>query len=47
MLGLQGIAIYETLKPKLKKAIECQLALAMNAYRIKKYIGSYTAVMNG
>src|SRR5690606_22828260 len=26
---------------------ECQLALQMNAYRIKKYIGSYIAVMNG
>ena len=26
---------------------ECQLALDMNAYRIKKYIGSYAAVMNG
>jgi acetate kinase len=25
----------------------CQLALDMNAYRIKKTIGSYTAVMNG
>lgn len=27
--------------------IDCQLALAMNAYRIKKYIGSYVAVLNG
>lgn len=26
---------------------DCQLALAMNAYRIKKYIGSYTAALNG
>ena len=26
---------------------DCQLALAMNAYRIKKYIGSYAAVLNG
>jgi acetate kinase len=26
---------------------ECQLALEMNSYRIKKFIGSYTAVMNG
>ena len=26
---------------------DCQLALAMNAYRIKKYIGSYAAIMNG
>lgn len=25
----------------------CTLALEMNAYRIKKYIGSYTAAMNG
>ena len=25
----------------------CQLALEMNAYRIKKYIGAYTAVLNG
>lgn len=26
---------------------DCQLALEMNAYRIKKYIGSYAAAMNG
>jgi acetate kinase len=26
---------------------DCQLALAMNAYRIKKYIGSYAAALNG
>jgi acetate kinase len=30
-----------------KTEIDCQLALAMNAYRIKKYIGSYAAVLNG
>jgi acetate kinase len=30
----------------LKGNIDCQLALAMNAYRIRKYIGSYAA-MNG
>ena len=26
---------------------DCQLALVMNAYRIRKYIGSYTAALNG
>jgi len=26
---------------------DCQLALSMNAYRIQKYIGAYTAAMNG
>jgi acetate kinase len=26
---------------------ECQLALEMNSYRIKKFIVSYTAVMDG
>ena len=26
---------------------DCQLALEMNAYRIKKYIGAYSAILNG
>lgn len=26
---------------------DCRLALEMNAYRVKKYIGAYTAAMNG
>lgn len=48
MLGLTG---YSDLRDIEREAAngnrECQLALEMNAYRIKKYIGSYTAAMNG
>ncbi|MBF8150642.1 acetate kinase [Winogradskyella sp. F6397] len=48
MLGLTG---YSDLRDIEKEAgngnKECQLALAMNAYRIKKYIGAYAAAMNG
>ena len=48
MLGLTG---YSDLRD-IQKAAEagdpdCKLALEMNAYRIKKYIGAYTAAMNG
>ena len=48
MLGLTG---YSDLRDIQKAAasgdMDCKLALEMNAYRIKKYIGAYTAVMNG
>ncbi|GAA4297854.1 acetate/propionate family kinase [Aestuariibaculum suncheonense] len=48
MLGLTGysdLRDIETMAAKGNK--DCQLALEMNAYRIKKYIGAYTAVLNG
>lgn len=48
MLGLTG---YSDLRDIQSNALEgnkdCQLALAMNAYRIKKYIGSFAAALNG
>jgi len=48
MLGLTG---YQDLRDIQQKAAsgnrECQLALDMNAYRIKKYIGAYASVLNG
>ncbi|MCR8668851.1 acetate kinase [Aestuariibaculum sp. M13] len=48
MLGLTGysdLRDIETMAEKGNK--DCQLALEMNAYRIKKYIGAYAAVLNG
>ncbi|TRX36051.1 acetate kinase [Flavobacterium sp. ZT3R18] len=48
MLGLTGYSDLRDIEANAEKGnTECQLALAMNAYRIKKYIGSYTAVLNG
>jgi acetate kinase len=48
MLGLTGFSDLRDIEAQAEKGNkECQLALAMNAYRIKKYIGSYTAVLNG
>ncbi|WP_297792776.1 acetate kinase [uncultured Eudoraea sp.] len=48
MLGLTG---YSDLREIQSKAIagdtKCKLALEMNAYRIRKYIGAYSSVMNG
>lgn len=48
MLGLTG---YSDLRDIEAEAVngnrECQLALDMNTYRIRKFIGSYTAAMNG
>ena len=48
MLGLTG---YSDLRDIEEKALEgdkaCELALKMNTYRIKKYIGSYAAILNG
>ncbi|MEX6626313.1 acetate/propionate family kinase [Tenacibaculum salmonis] len=48
MLGLTGFSdLRDIEKEALNGDKNCQLALDMNAYRIKKYIGSYIAVMNG
>jgi acetate kinase len=48
MLGLTGYSDLRDIEANAEKGNkDCQLALAMNAYRIKKYIGSYTAALNG
>ncbi|GAA4234395.1 acetate kinase [Postechiella marina] len=48
MLGLTGYSDLRDIQAEADKGNkECQLALHMNAYRIKKYIGSYTAILNG
>lgn len=48
MLGLTGFSDLRDIEAEAEKGNEeCRLALAMNAYRIKKYIGAYTAAMNG
>ncbi|RTY88967.1 acetate/propionate family kinase [Flavobacterium sp. RSP15] len=48
MLGLTGYSDLRDIEANAEAGnADCQLALAMNAYRIKKYIGSYTAVLNG
>ena len=48
MLGLTGYSDLRDIEAEAEKGNKsCQLALAMNAYRIQKYIGSYVAVMNG
>ena len=48
MLGLTGFSDLRDIEANAEKGNEdCQLALDMNAYRIKKYIGSYTAALNG
>ena len=48
MLGLTGYSDLREIQAEAEKGnIECQLALQMNAYRIKKYIGSYAAILNG
>ncbi|TMM57058.1 acetate kinase [Maribacter algarum] len=49
--GLLGLTGYSDLREIQKAAEEgnndCQLALAMTSYRIKKFIGSYIAALNG
>ncbi|MDX1544983.1 MAG: acetate kinase, partial [Christiangramia sp.] len=49
--GMFGLTGYSDLREIESEAAggnkRCQLALDMNAYRIKKYIGAYAAVMNG
>lgn len=48
MLGLTGYSDLRDIEEEAAKGNkQCQLALDMNAYRIKKYIGAYAAVMNG
>jgi acetate kinase len=48
MLGLTGFSDLREIELQAEEGnASCQLALDMNAYRIKKIIGSYTAVMNG
>lgn len=49
--GMQGLTGYSDLREISEKAEngdeKCQNALNLAAYRIKKYIGSYTAILNG
>jgi acetate kinase len=48
MLGLTGHADLRDVQREAENGNQaCKLALAMNAYRIKKYIGAYVAAMNG
>lgn len=48
MLGLTGYSdLREIESAAMQGNKSCKLALAMNAYRIKKFIGSYAAAMNG
>lgn len=49
--GMFGLTGYSDLRDIQREAeggnTDCKLALAMNAYRVKKYIGAYVAAMNG
>jgi acetate kinase len=48
MLGLTGYSDLRDIESEAEKGNkDCQLALLMNAYRIRKTIGSYTATLNG
>ncbi|MFX0557858.1 acetate/propionate family kinase [Maribacter sp. CXY002] len=48
MYGLTGYSDLRDIQNEAEKGnTQCILALEMNAYRIKKYIGAYTAAMNG
>lgn len=48
MLGLTGYSDLRDIQREAENGnSDCVLALAMNAYRIKKYIGAYVAAMNG
>jgi acetate kinase len=48
MLGLTGYNDMRDIESRIAAGNpECLLALEMNAYRIKKYIGAYIAAMNG
>ncbi len=48
MLGLTGYSDLRDIQAEAENGnTDCKLALDMNAYRIKKYIGAYTAAMNG
>jgi len=48
MLGLTGFSDLRDIEKEASKGNkDCQLALEISSYRIKKYIGSYAAAMNG
>lgn len=48
MLGLTGFSDLRDIEARAKDGNQiCQLALEMDTYRIKKYIGAYAAAMNG
>lgn len=48
MLGLTGMLDLRDIESRARKGdMACTQALEMNAYRIRKYIGSYAAAMNG
>ena len=48
MLGLTGFSDLRDIEEQATQGNKaCQLALEMNVYRIKKYIGSYAAILNG
>jgi acetate kinase len=48
MLGLTGYSDLRDIESEAAKGNkDCKLALFMNAYRIRKYIGSYSAALNG
>ena len=48
MLGLTGLSDLRDIQSAAEKGNQdCILALEMNAYRIKKYIGAYAAALNG
>ncbi len=48
MLGLTGLTDLRDIQAGAEKGNpDCKLALEINAYRIKKYIGAYAAAMNG
>lgn len=48
MLGLTGYSDLREIQSKADAGdAKCKLALEMNAYRIRKYIGAYSTVMNG
>jgi acetate kinase len=48
MLGLTGFSDLRDITQKAQEGDKaCQLAMEMNAYRIRKYIGAYAAAMNG
>ncbi|WP_298474080.1 acetate kinase [uncultured Maribacter sp.] len=48
MIGLTGYSDLRDIEREANNGnADCQLALEMNTYRIKKYIGAYVAVMNG
>ncbi|GAA4272315.1 acetate kinase [Aquimarina gracilis] len=48
MLGLTGYSDLRDIESEAEKGdADCRLALKMNAYRIKKFIGAYASVLNG